>query len=307
MADRVSLQDSTEFPLVWDNTMLADASDCEWKAKYRFFHHLKPDQNNVNLHAGAAFAKGIETFRRLHFTGRQPQARIGAAKELITAYGDFDPGDSAKSAERMLGALESYLTQYTPENDHIKPVMLNGEPCVEFNFAHPIDVLHPVTGEQLIYTGRFDMLGILNDNPASMFVVDEKTTKQLGATWPRQWRLRSQFMGYTWGAQQFGHPVKGAIVRGISILKGSYGHAEAIVYFSDEMLRRWYQQTCIKLERLKLAWQTGKWTYNFSTMCSAYGGCPYRELCESDNPDQWIYPYYRVEKWDPMRLRETSE
>jgi len=289
--------------------MLADASDCEQKANWRFFHHLRPNTPNINLHAGAAFAKGVEALRLAHYgTGNDvATAKAAGARALMRAYGDFDAGDEAKSLEGMLGAFDSYTLQYVPDSDHLKPLMLNGAPCVEFSFAHPLEVCHPETAEPLIYCGRFDMLGVLNNDPSALFVVDEKTTKQLGATWAKQWGLRSQFMGYVWGARKFNHPVVGAIVRGVSILKRSFGHAEAIVYFPEWMLNRWYEQIHIKLFALINAWKSGHWTYNFSTMCSSYGGCPYRMLCESEHPERWLDPYYEVSPWDPMKLREGAD
>ena len=305
------LSERPPFPRVFDNTMLADGSDCPMKVKYKFFQHLRPNYANANLHAGGAFAKGIEAVRKAYYTRsstRKEHADVEGTRALIQAYGDFDPGESVKTSERMVGALGSYLTQYDPANDHVKPLILpNGEPAVEFSFASPVDVLHPETNEPIIYCGRFDMLGVLNENEAALFVTDEKTTKQLGPTWPKQWTLRSQFMGYTWGARNYGYPVIGAIVRGISILKNSYGHAEAIVYFTDAQIARWYEQICLKLEDLILQWKSDKWRYNFNSACSSYGGCDFRMLCESDDPQQWLDPYYRVEVWDPLKLKEVSE
>ena len=305
---RVSLSDRVPFPKVWDNTMLADLSSCEQKVNIRFFHHIRPNVQNVNLHAGASFAKGVEAVRRAAYTPNSTvEPRAAGARALLTHYGDFDPGDNVKSADRMLGALESYLTQYSPESDHIKPLILNGVPCVEFSFAHPIDVLHPEDGEPIILCGRFDALGVLNNDPTALFVVDEKTTKQLGPTWPKQWTLRSQFMQYTWGAKKYGHPVVGAIVRGLSILKRDFGHAEAICYFPDWMLDRWYEQVCLKLERVKQSWAANKFTFNFADACSSYGGCDYRMLCESQTPEAFLNPYFKIEPWNPLRLKIGTE
>src|SRR6266513_209137 len=205
----MSLSDKQPFPEVWDNTMISTLADCGQKANLQFFHHLRPDVNNTDMHAGASFAKGIEWVRKIHYTAARPEVdpRVAGARALIQHYGNHDPGESVKSADRMLGALESYLVQYNPDTDHVKPAMFNGTPAVEFSFAWPIDVFHPTTKQPIILCGRFDMLGVLNDDDNALFVVDEKTTKQLGPTWPRQWQLKSQFMTYTWGARKFGYNV----------------------------------------------------------------------------------------------------
>lgn len=290
--------------------MASTGADCGQQLNYKFFYHLRPNVNNIDLHAGGSFAKAVEVVRVQFYQHKQAveQAKVAGARALITAYGDVDPGESVKTPDRMLGALVSYIEQYNPETDHIKPAMIGGKAAVEFNFAWPIDVLHPVTGQPIIYCGRFDMLGHLNGDETSMYVVDEKTTKQLGATWAKQWDLRSQFMGYIWGSRKFGHNVKGAVVRGVSILKTQYGHAEALVHFPDFLIERWYEQLCDRIERWKRMWAgVERWDYNYSSVCSQYGGCAYRLLCGVENPSEWIEPYYKIEKWDPMKLKPEGD
>lgn len=301
------------FPKIWDNTMTSDGADCTMKMNYRFFHHLRSNVRNIDLHAGGAYAKGMEVARIAWYTpGRElpsPDAPLlYGARALIKEYGDVDPGDNVKSPDRMLGALESYFQQWNPATDHIKPAIIGGQPCVEFNFSFPIDVQHPETGEPLIYTGRFDSLMHLNGDESCVYVYDDKTTKQLGGSWAKQWGLRSQFMGYVWGAKKYGHNVKGAIIRGTSILKTKYGHAEAIAYFPDWMIDRWYEQLISRIERWKRMWAgVEKWEYNFSSICTQYSGCQYRLLCESETPNDWLEPNYRVEPWEPAKVRKSDE
>lgn len=301
------------FPSIWDNSMASEGADCTMRMKYKYFYHLKPNVRNIDLHAGGAFAKGMEVARiAWHTPNRQlpsPDAPIlYGARALINAYGDVDPGDNPKSAERMLGALESYFAQWNPATDHIKPAFIGGKPAIECNFAWPIDVLHPETGEPLIYVGRYDQLVHLNGNEDCVYIYDDKTTKQLGATWAKKWSLASQFMGYVWGAKKYGYNVKGAIIRGTSILKTKYGHAEAIATFPDWMVERWYKQLCSRLERWKRMWAgVEEWEYNFSSICNQYSGCSYRLLCEAEEPNVWLDPNYKVEPWEPAKLREGGE
>lgn len=307
----INLSERVPFPAVFDNTMRCAFVNCPRSFFYAYLHHLKLQGENVNLHAGASFAKGVETMRRVKYELQQPTetALASGARELLRHYGDFAPPDkSAKTSDRTLGALGSYLQQYPPDSDHIQPLMLNGKPAIEFSFAHPLnDVHHPETGEPIIYCGRFDMLGILNANPASIFVVDEKTTSQLGATWSKQWELRSQFMGYVWGCLVAGISVQGAIVRGVSILKEKYGHAEAIVYFPEWMIKRWREQLSRDLNRAIACWREGYFDYNLSDICSSYGGCAYRMLCSSPEPENWIDSYYQIKPWDPLKLELGEE
>jgi len=298
-----NLKEKRPFPAVFDNTMRCAFVNCPRSFFLSYIHDLKPQGENVNLHAGAAFAKGIETTRMMHYARGEPVAKATAegARELLKHYGDFvAPDKSAKTSDRTLGALGSYLAQYPPETDHIQPLVFNGKPAIEFSFAHPLtDVLHPTTGEPIIYCGRFDMLGVLNNNPSSVFVVDEKTTSQLGATWSKQWELRSQFMGYVWACQQSGIDLDTVCVRGIGILKTKFSEAEAFKTFTSLKIERWHDQLRRDLWRLRRAWDEGYFDYNFADACSSYGGCPFIDLCSSPAPERW-FSHFTQRRWNPV-------
>jgi len=71
---------------------------------------------------------------------------------LIKQYGDFEcPEDSAKSLERMMGALDYYFANFPLDQDKAIPVSLpGGGQGVEFSFAEPLPFLHPETGDPLL-------------------------------------------------------------------------------------------------------------------------------------------------------------
>lgn len=301
MTHKFDLAIRPAFPRVWDNTMRSDFVTCPHSVLLRFLHGCVPATTSIHLHAGGAFAKGLEA-TRLAFYGKgmsPDEALAEGLRTLYIAYGEFDHGDTNKSVDRMAGALEYYFAVWPLATDHAKPVMLpNHGPAVEFNFVLPIpEVAHPETGEPILYSGRFDMLANYAD---SIYVEDDKTTSQLGASWANQWKLRSQFTGYCWGARQFGYKVAGAIVRGVSILKRDYGNAEAIVYRPDWLVDRWYAQLVRDLHRAVDCWREGVWDQNFADGCASYGSCPYVRLCESQDPTVWMNsPSYKFKLWDP--------
>lgn len=281
--------------------MRAQLVTCPRSAFYRFFHHIDFATPSVHLHAGAAYAKGMEVTRKLFYSG-QADARTAIAeglRALWLAYGDFEcPETEAKTALRMAGAFEFYFANWPLESDYVKPHMVSGQPTVEFNFVLPIpEVAHPETGEPILYCGRFDMLGNYN---GTLFIEDDKTTKQLGPTWPNKWRLRSQFTGYCWGARQYGFPVAGAIIRGVSILKTKYDKAEAIVYRPQHMVDAWYDQLVRDLHRAIDMWRAGHFDASFADACDSYGGCNFSKVCESNNPQSWLNgPDFTQRIWDP--------
>lgn len=296
------------FPHTVDSTMLAAFRSCPQKMFRSYVEHWKPRAESVHLVAGGAFAKGIEVARRAFFEEKlsKDQAEAAGVEALIKAYGDFDcPPDSAKSLDRVTGALEAYYAEYPLGDDGMVPVQwADGKFGIEFSFALPLpDTRHPETGDPILYTGRADMIAHF---AGGVYVVDEKTTSQLGATWPNQWELRSQFTGYCWAARESGLAVDGAIIRGISILKKSYGHAQAITRRPGWEVDRWLEQVRRDLARMEDCWRRGWWDYSLDSACIEYGGCSLREICKSAEPETWLPMRFEKRVWDPLARKEMT-
>lgn len=299
-------QQRPAFPRVVDSTMRSAFAACPQQFAYEFLSNLAPTGINVDLHAGACFASGLEAARLAFYRDGKPAGEALAAgiRALMRAWGDFDPGDHVKNLVRMCGALEYYFSVWPLGMDHLRPVIKDGVARIEFSFALPIpEVTHPESGEPLIYAGRTDM--IAQHISGVCFVEDDKTTKQLGDSWGRKWHLRGQFTGYTWAARQTSHTVQGAVVRGISILKTKYDHAEELVDESPWKVDQWYAQLVRDLRRMIQCWREGIFDKNLGDSCVAYGGCYFAKLCNSSNPENWIDGNYVEKNWDPLARRDN--
>jgi len=295
------------FPAIIDNTLRKDFASCPTKAFYAHFVRLGSVEPSIHLHFGGAFARGLEVTRKaFHGQGISgPEAeRLGqeAIKQFWGEY-DVEGNGTVKSLARCLSAHESYFLEYPLAYDHIKPYKApDGSPGVEFTFALPLPIKHPETGDPLTYAGRFDMLGVFQD---TLYVVDEKTSTALGASWGNQWDLASQFTGYCYAAQAFDYPVGGAIIRGVGLLKTQTTFAQHITYRPKWMLEVWYEQLLRDVERMVYYWEQYKdssrrFDLNLGDACSAYGACPFRRLCLSPNPENWVSGYYAERHWNPL-------
>lgn len=299
-------QETRYFPEIFDSSMLAEYKSCQQKFNLTYLQEWKPKEPSVHLHAGASFAKGLEAARTAFYVEGKPaeDAEATGLSALLTAYGDFEcPADSAKSAERVAGAFEFYFDRY-PLNQDSPPITLpGGKRGIEFSFAHPLPIKHPVTGNPLLYVGRMDAL--LN-YAGGVFIEDDKTTTQLGSSWSRQWDLRAQFTGYAWGCTQAGIRVDGAIVRGVSILKTKYDTQEAISYRPEWQVERWYNELIEWIDEIKANWIRGKWRHNLDHSCAEYGGCSYRQACCSTDQAPWLETYFERRHWNPLLRTETK-
>ena len=295
------------FPEVIDSSMISAFRACGQKFNLEYLQHWRPKTLSVHLHAGKAFAEGLERARRAFYEEGKSETDAVALGfgALLTAYGDFEcPEDSAKSADRMAAAYEYTMSQYPVTDPSIAaPILLpSGKRAIEFSFVEPIDYLHPVTGQPLLFCGRFDM--IVNFG-GGIFGEDDKTTTSLGASWSKQWDLRSQFTAYCWGAQQGGLPLQGFLVRGTSILKTKFDTQQAITYRPSWMVERWYAQLLRDVARMEASWRAGTWDYNLDESCNAYGGCVFRRVCLSKDQETWLRQDFEKRKWDPVRREET--
>lgn len=295
------------FPHTIDSTMLATFRSCPQKFFRQYVQHWKPKAESVHLVAGGAFAKGIEVARKAFFEegASHLTAQSAGLKALIEHYGDFEcPPDSAKSLHRTAGALEFYFEQYPFDQDGMDPVTFpDGRRGIEFSFAEPLPFRHPVTGDPILYTGRSDMVA---NFAGGIYVVDEKTTSSLGASWPRQWEMRAQFTGYLWALRRIGMEPAGAIVRGVSILKTKYDTMQAITYRSSYELERWEEQTCRDLARMQRMWEEGWWDYALDHACAEYGGCSMTQVCKSSDPETWLPSYFEKRVWSPLDRKELT-
>ena len=295
------------FPTVLDNSLISSFRSCPQKAFLEYFQHYKPSAPSVHLHAGGAFARGIEVARREFYSAGRPEAEAVelGLYALLKSYGDFQcPEDSPKSATRMAGALEFYFDRYPMSQDHVVPAILpGGHRAIEFSFIEPLDATHPETGDPLLYSGRFDLIA---SYAGALYGEDDKTTSQLGASWPKQWDLRSQFTGYCWGAAKGGFPLQGFIIRGISILKSKYDTAEAITYRPQWQIDRWYEMLMRDIVRMKKMWEANDWDYDLNEACNSYGGCVFRKVCMSEDPTPWLNSEFVMRRWDPVARVETN-
>lgn len=297
-----------DFPLVIDNSLLDRFRSCPQACFQEYFHHWKSKAPSVHLHAGKAFAHGLEIARTLFYNQEQaePVCMTRGLKALLESYGNFPcPPESPKSAERMAQAFEFYLSgEWGLGRDRARPArMPSGRHAIEFSFAEPLQISHPQTQQPIIYAGRADMIVELN---GGLFVVDDKTATRLGGQWADQWEMRAQFSGYSWAARNQGWKVDGVLVRGVAILKNEFKRAQHITYRPQWEIDRWLEQTHADVKRLVAAWTSGQWDYNMGEACvSKFGTCQFLKVCKHPTPGEWMPTMFERRIWDPVKREET--
>lgn len=312
------------FPSVIDSTMMA-ALACNRRFDFAYQQNFIPDaRKNVHLMAGAAFAKGLEVMRLAHYQGYYDRPayifdssgtstlshhdhcvvdstddclELGL-EALMLAYDESVEHNTAKTLDRMCGALEYYASVFPLDDAEFGTLSdLSGRPGIEWNFCAPLPVLHPDTGEPLLYAGRLDCV---LDAYAGRYLTDDKTTSSLGYSWPAQWDLRGQFVGYAWGAGESGLQIDGTLVRGISILKTKYDHAQAVVHQPRWKIDEWLRATCEKLLYAIEIYRRGINVAAFGEACNEYGGCEFKTVCMVKDHQAWMQANFEERNWNPL-------
>jgi len=293
-----------DFPHIIDNTQRGTFVECPTKWRNSFVWNRAPVGHNVHLHAGGAFAAGLESTRKAFYRdgmSEQDSIAIGLTR-LWEFYGTFEPDErnKQKGVDYMARALVAYFTRYKLAEDYLQPVMVAGQPLVELTFAEPIDVAHPQTGDPILYAGRFDMFATHRAYGVN-FVNDEKTSKQLGAQWIKQWDTAAQFTGYCWASKRLGLNPAGAIIRGIGLLVNETTFAEAITYRDEWRIDRWYQQLLRDVKRMIQAWETDTYDRAEDHACNNYGECLYTKTCfHRDGDARLLSDEFKSRDWNPL-------
>jgi hypothetical protein len=213
------------FPEEIDNTIRSTFVVCPGQMNYGYVRHLHPVGESVHLHAGGAYADGLEAARRAFFEqGRAPEDAVEiGAQRAWEAYGDFQPPDgSNKTRAAVADAIRYAFSKWPLGRDTYRPHKM------EWRFRVSIPGLtHPDTQGPIYYVVRPDTYGDIGE---VMTVEDDKTATALGASWEKNWHLDSQFTGYWWAGQQLGVlPIGGSnpvLIRGLSFLSQKFDEEE---------------------------------------------------------------------------------
>lgn len=304
---------NARLPEIMDSTMLVAWRSCPQRFLLSYCANLATVEESVDLHFGAAIAKGLEAARKAYYLHGQParEAETLGINAACAAYGDFEPPEkSAKTWANVLVTMTEYFRQWPLDSDPVRP----HEGGIEFSFAWPVpEALRP-DGSPWLYGGRLDMLAELG---GLLYVEDEKTTGQsFSSSWPEQFDIRNQFMGYVWGAQYAGYDCHKALVRGISVLKTKVTFLSAFADFPPYMIQRWYAQLVRDLNRITAMWQeleaTGMleaFDRNFGDACFSWNRpCAFKLACTGSDPLAWLTGSgYKTRVWSPLRQNPEED
>jgi hypothetical protein len=295
-----------EFPQVIDNTILQAWARCKRYAYLTYFCHYKRVEENTHLIAGAAFAAGMEAYRKeLYFnSGDSKLSLVKGFIAICQTYGDHVPMVPTKTMQNVILALLHYHNNFPKELEKFIPVSLFGQEGVEFSFAVPLNFKNPQTGEPVIFCGRADQI-VYGSQFEQYFIEDDKTTSQLGTTWGKQWELDSQMTGYVWAARKYKVDIKGALIRGFCFYNNRIEHTQVLTHRQKHELEDWENMVYSRLEEMRVAWVKKYYTPALNKNCGDFGGCVLQQYCKYDHKPEILKADYKRIKWDPVNRKNV--
>lgn len=275
----------------FDYTSLSTFQTC--RRKYDFRHNQglvrKFDQT------APSFGKSIHLALNSWYVDHNIKKAIDIFKADYIENIEIDDKRTHKMGEWI---LNNYDNKYRDQNIEL----------IENEKTFEIDVPGQLAFPNNKFIGRIDKIIKWN---GCLWIMDHKTTSQLGATYFYMAEPNLQFLGYAWAARKLGYEIKGVLVDAILVAKGLLPGtsknnnltplARYDIYYKQEQFIEWEETVFSIIRDIHDAEEHNEWYPNFNS-CTDFGECPYRRICKEDKEirPRIIEADFKVEYWNPL-------
>lgn len=281
-----------------DNFAISMFMSCPAKYALRIREHWTSRRKSAALGFGGALHEGLAAWYRTH-------DRAAALLAINESWPVSVPIDDWRTKEKCLSTMVEYMRTYPDETFQV--VGAPESPLVEVTFSHDTGMVMPCAcgwectppqvrtsddephpqslpfcpecnapTEPIEYGGIFDALV---EAAGVVYVLEHKTTSQLGSYYFDQFKPNNQVTGYVWAAERLsGYRVGGAIVNAIGIYKASSTRFERqITSRSPENIAEWLRNVYEVCKMIRTCERIGHWPM-FTPSCTMYGKCEYHDV-----------------------------
>lgn len=314
-----------------DNTMVEDHQRCPSLYNLRHNHGWTSKYTSAALGIGGALHLGLAEWYR----GKGLQAAIDAIEVGWPLGMPVDDYRTLTKAQEVMRAFvrkhptEAWSVVGTPHMPLVEQVFTLPTgmymPCDTCglhpnNIAEAVEQLRTPGAENpwadglchrcatfmepIEYGGVIDL--IVNFG-AKIFIVDHKTTAQMGSTYFLQFKPNNQISGYCWAAGELSgrrQDIGGGIINGIGIYKSSPTKFEReITSRTETNIREWLVNLWYQCLEMRMHEKQHYWPMR-TKACTIYGTCPFYDvhsLASEDERRRMLEQNYVVNKWDWQR------
>jgi hypothetical protein len=249
-----------------DNFALTMHQTCPAKYNLRIKERWTSRYKSGALGFGASLHSGLAEWYRTGDVGE-------ALRAIDKVWPEEMPSDDYRTKEKCLRVMAEYIRQYPKESFQIVGAPEN--PLIEVPFT--LDTgLFTDSGEPIEYGGIFDGLIEFGDN---VYILEHKSTSQLGSYYFNQYKPNNQVTGYVWAAGLLsGRRVGGAIINAVGVYKsGATKFERQITTRTQAEIDEWLvgiKETCNEIEAHE---RKGIWPMR-TMACTLYGQCEFHSI-----------------------------
>ena len=234
--------------------------------------------------------------------GAVPPMCPACGKPVVETHG-WKHEDEAKNRHTLLRAVVWYVDEQ-PEEGAVQPyVFPDGRPGVEVSFQVPLPLPSP-DGEPYILCGHIDSFAQFGEEVGPR--ERKSTMKTLGPWYFDRYSPDIQIDTYDLVSTLLFPDIaaKWVMLEATQTSAGFAKFQRQFIYNTEGRRAEHLQDTMYWIKRAEADAQAGYYPQNKAS-CYAHGGCPFREICNTDpsTRESWLKSRYVVNKWNPLRER----
>lgn len=313
--------------LFLDNTTLEKFTTCPRSAEYYTIHKRDINRSSDATNYGSAIHEALAA----HYIGSDLPSQHAALLKWF-ASNPQTSDDCWRTPDLAVELVTKYNKNYPGEVFEVIKTD-EGKPMVELPFAIPLGkVAYEAIVEgfyidhfgnrtkyttgiaknfepreiTIVWTGRIDALVCENN---MTFVLDHKTTSQMGAGYFDEFENSSQMLGYMWAAQHLlKSKVHGVIINALCTRKptktGKGIEFQRNRIFPDsDRITEWHHDTLTIVSDFIMMAQRNYFPMHRKWCVGKYGKCPYYDVCTlpASQREQFIASdLYKDVTWSPL-------
>lgn len=295
-------------PEIMDSSKTQTDLECSRKFYWQYIRHLVPKDRQMALSFGSAVHEALNIW----YATYQPEL---ALKAFTDAWEGDEVRDDLRTRERGIAILAAYFKKYEVEPfewlalERSFNLPLEERDCPDCGMAFKYNTQIRRSEWRCSYchspyfvptwSGKID--GIIKWG-SQYYVVDHKTSSRLGWTYFAQFRPSVQMTGYVWAAQQMiGKPISGVVINAIGVYKSKMHFERDISSREPWEVDEFVEEAIYRIEEIRKrdVHNLKEWHPNW-TSCGDWGGCRFRDLCLTHEPERLVPLMFDVEIWSPL-------
>lgn len=269
----------------FDYSMLSTYLTCQRKFMLR---HVK-DLTTKGRATALEFGHSVHCALNAWYKTGSVDKMLEAFKKDWERQGGDTPEDQKRTQAKADRILKGYVVKYQQEPFTV----LENEKS--FELAMP---------DGLVYIGRKDRLV---DWQGAIYVMEHKTTSQLGYSTFDRFKPNMQIDGYIYSANKERPACHGCVVDVLLVAKTKEDFARKIETRTEDEIASFPQLFSEVAYDIQESLATDRWVPNYDA-CTYYGACSYRTICMQPKNlwERISQTEYIVSHWDPRNVEEEG-